>query len=80
MSYSETITLTHPDTDEELELTVEFDYSPAERQTLDCPGCPAEVVIESIEDSKGTLYEADTLWTDDEIIEALHDQADNGEQ
>ena len=71
MAYQETIVLEHPDTCEDVELTVKFYYAKAERQTMDDPGCPEEWEIESVEDQHGNFYFDELVWTDDQVIEGI---------
>lgn len=33
----------------EIPITVHYDFQPRERQTRHCPGCPAAVVVNSVE-------------------------------
>ena len=72
----------------EQDVTVEFDYSPAERQTRDDPGCSAEVEITAVTwrgmDIKADcckeliqeLEQAAFDWIDGERDTALADRAE----
>jgi hypothetical protein len=72
----------------EQDVTVEFDYQPAERQTRDDPGCSAEVEITSIiwsgielkpfvcKDLIDQLEQEAFEWMDGERDSALSDRAE----
>ena len=60
---------------DEIEVTVYFDFEPEEKQTHDCPGCPAELIINTVliddNENKDVLYVLNDL-----SIEALEKEAE----
>jgi hypothetical protein len=60
----------------DIELDVEYDYSPAEPQTYDEPGCPAEVVINGVYHEKIDIIEILNQATLDRISEIILEKID----
>lgn len=71
MAYTETIALEHPETCEEVELTITFGYCKEQRPTMDDPGSPEEFEIHEVQDKHGNYYADELVWTDDQVIEGI---------
>jgi len=80
-------TINHPETDEEIAVTVQYEYTPAERGSRERgtglqlePDYPASVEIYSVVDDQGTEYElskSELERIENEIFDMIKDRADD---
>lgn len=80
-------TINHPETDEEIDVTVQYEYMPAERGSRERgtglqlePDYPSSIEIHSVVDDQGKEHELSKLELErieNEILDMIKDRADD---
>jgi hypothetical protein len=74
-----TTTITTTIAGESVKVTVAYAYEPAERQTMDYPGCPESVELHSVMDGNVELWsqltEDDIQQIECDILQAMKEEA-----
>ena len=65
--HTEQVTIYREDEDEDVDVYVDFWYTPGERATYDCPGCDPEIEIDKVTNYAGVKLDL----TDDEISQVF---------
>ena len=72
MLQSKSIIREHPETCEDVELTVEFTYTPEELPSeYNAFGRAEHYEIHNVYDKHNNYYSDELVWTDDQIIEGI---------